>query len=49
MQVDLKVERDNVILVYSNGFLHAVSSVDGASLWDMELERLRNLPSLIYI
>ncbi|KMT18010.1 hypothetical protein BVRB_2g032040 [Beta vulgaris subsp. vulgaris] len=36
--VDLKVERDNVILVYSNGFLHAVSSVDGASLWDMELE-----------
>ncbi|KNA06063.1 hypothetical protein SOVF_184420 [Spinacia oleracea] len=36
--IDLKVERDNVILVYSSGCLHAISSVDGAVLWNMELE-----------
>ncbi|KAL2940085.1 ER membrane protein complex subunit 1 [Bienertia sinuspersici] len=36
--IDLKVERDNVILVYGNGCLHAVSSIDGVVLWSMELE-----------
>lgn len=49
MQIDLKVERDNVILVYSSGCLHAISSVDGAVLWNMELERLVNLPILVSV
>ncbi|XP_021745493.1 ER membrane protein complex subunit 1-like [Chenopodium quinoa] len=35
---DLKVERDNLILVYSNDCLHAISSVDGAVLWNIELK-----------
>ncbi|GAB4837246.1 hypothetical protein Ancab_002149 [Ancistrocladus abbreviatus] len=34
---DPKVDRDNVILVYSNEHLHAVSSVDGSALWSMNL------------
>ncbi|GMH10806.1 hypothetical protein Nepgr_012647 [Nepenthes gracilis] len=34
---DLKVDRDSEILVYSNGNLHAVSSVDGLILWSMNL------------
>lgn len=35
--IDLKVDKDNLILVYSNGCLHAVSSIDGAILWKTEL------------
>lgn len=41
--VDLNVERDNVVLVSSNGCLHAVSSVYGAVLWKMELESVELL------
>ncbi|XP_057522936.1 uncharacterized protein LOC130802853 [Amaranthus tricolor] len=36
--IDLKMERDNAIIVYSNGCLHAVSSIDGLALWNLELE-----------
>uniref|UniRef100_A0A5B7APM3 ER membrane protein complex subunit 1 n=1 Tax=Davidia involucrata TaxID=16924 RepID=A0A5B7APM3_DAVIN len=34
---NLKVNKDNVILTYSNGCLHAVSSIDGEVLWKKEL------------
>ncbi|KAG5540687.1 hypothetical protein RHGRI_020798 [Rhododendron griersonianum] len=30
---NLKVDKDNVIFVYGNGCLHAVSSIDGEVLW----------------
>jgi len=49
VQIDLKVDKDNVILVYSNGCVCAVSSIDGAILWNTELdtERSTNMPNLI--
>ncbi|KAG2691845.1 hypothetical protein I3760_08G025100 [Carya illinoinensis] len=34
--INLKVDKDNVILVFSKGFLHAVSSIDGDVLWDKD-------------
>ncbi|KAL6980107.1 hypothetical protein U1Q18_021757 [Sarracenia purpurea var. burkii] len=34
---NLKVDKDNAILVYGNGCLHAVSSIDGEVLWKTEL------------
>ncbi|KAG8376639.1 hypothetical protein BUALT_Bualt09G0084400 [Buddleja alternifolia] len=34
---NLKVERDNVIFVYGNGFIHAVASIDGEVIWKKEL------------
>ncbi|KAA8525277.1 hypothetical protein F0562_007132 [Nyssa sinensis] len=34
---NLKVDKDHVILIYSNGCLHAVSSIDGEVLWKKEL------------
>ena len=41
MQTNLKVDKDNVILVSSKGCLHAVSSIDGEVLWmkDFTAER----------
>ncbi|CAK9136391.1 unnamed protein product [Ilex paraguariensis] len=33
----VKVEKDNVILVYGGGCLHAISSIDGEILWKKEL------------
>ncbi|KAJ8450475.1 hypothetical protein Cgig2_002160 [Carnegiea gigantea] len=36
--IDLKVDKDNLILVYSNGCIHAVSSIDGAVVWNTELD-----------
>ena len=49
VQIDLKVDKDNLILVYSNGCIHAVSSIDGAVVWNTELdaERSTNSPNLI--
>ncbi|GAB4854302.1 hypothetical protein Ancab_022888 [Ancistrocladus abbreviatus] len=37
IMTDPKADRDSVILVYSNGHLHAVSSLDGSALWSMDL------------
>ncbi|XP_073044347.1 uncharacterized protein [Primulina eburnea] len=34
---NLKVDKDNVIFVYGNGFIHAVSSIDGEVIWKKEL------------
>ncbi|KAL7164439.1 hypothetical protein ACSBR2_040368 [Camellia fascicularis] len=34
---NLKVDKDNVILVYGNGCLHAISSIDGEVLWKKDL------------
>ncbi|XP_059645439.1 uncharacterized protein LOC132286999 [Cornus florida] len=34
---NLKVDKDSVIIIYSNGCLHAVSSIDGELLWKKEL------------
>ncbi|KAF9613417.1 hypothetical protein IFM89_008247 [Coptis chinensis] len=31
--VNLKIDRDNIIIVFGNGCLHAISSIDGAVLW----------------
>lgn len=36
-QKNLKVDKDNVIFVYANGFIHAVASIDGEVLWKKEL------------
>ncbi|XP_009623191.1 uncharacterized protein [Nicotiana tomentosiformis] len=34
---NLKADKDNVILVYGNGYLHYLSSIDGDILWKMDL------------
>ncbi|KAH6825368.1 catalytics protein [Perilla frutescens var. hirtella] len=34
---NLKIDKDNVMFVYGNGFVHAVSSIDGEVLWKKEL------------
>ncbi|KAL0289122.1 UNVERIFIED_CONTAM: hypothetical protein Scaly_2711000 [Sesamum calycinum] len=34
---NLKVDKDNVIFVYGNGFIHAVASIDGEVIWKKEL------------
>ncbi|XP_052170277.1 uncharacterized protein LOC127786708 [Diospyros lotus] len=34
---NLKVEKENVILAYGNGCLHAVSSIDGEVVWKKDL------------
>ncbi|KAA8521807.1 hypothetical protein F0562_012480 [Nyssa sinensis] len=34
---NLKVDKDSLILIYSNGCLHAVSSIDGEILWRKDL------------
>lgn len=41
----MKVEKDNLILVSSKGYLHAVSSIDGEVLWkkDFTAERFELL------
>lgn len=41
MQTNLKVDKDNLILVSSKGGLHAISSIDGEVLWtrDFAAER----------
>ncbi|KAL0338539.1 UNVERIFIED_CONTAM: ER membrane protein complex subunit [Sesamum angustifolium] len=36
-QTNLKVDKDNVIFVYGNGFIHAVASIDGEVIWKKEL------------
>ncbi|KAM7277484.1 hypothetical protein ACFE04_019350 [Oxalis oulophora] len=33
VSTNVKVDKDNVILVFSKGYLHAVSSIDGGVLW----------------
>ncbi|KAL4298168.1 hypothetical protein GQ457_12G020690 [Hibiscus cannabinus] len=35
---NLKIEKDNVIVVFSNGRLHAVSCIDGEVLWNKDFE-----------
>lgn len=44
MQINLTVDKDNVILVFGKGCLHAVSSIDGVVLWkkDFSAERFKN-------
>lgn len=37
VQENLKVDKDNVIFVYGNGFIHAVASIDGEVIWKKEL------------
>ncbi|PSS01195.1 ER membrane protein complex subunit 1 like [Actinidia chinensis var. chinensis] len=37
VQTSLKVDKDNLVLVYSNGCLHAVSIIDGEILWKKDL------------
>ncbi|KAI3473960.1 hypothetical protein Pfo_028534 [Paulownia fortunei] len=34
---NLKVDKDNLIFVYGNGFIHAVASIDGEVIWKKEL------------
>ncbi|KAK6140062.1 hypothetical protein DH2020_026197 [Rehmannia glutinosa] len=34
---NLKVNRDNVLFVYGNGFIHAVATIDGEVIWKKEL------------
>ncbi|XP_059456208.1 uncharacterized protein LOC132186317 [Corylus avellana] len=34
--INLKVDKDNVILVFSKGCLHALSSIDGEVLWEKD-------------
>lgn len=48
MQINLTVDKDNVILVFGKGCLHAVSSIDGMVLWkkDFSAERFKNLTSM---
>ncbi|XP_060176971.1 uncharacterized protein LOC132607148 [Lycium barbarum] len=36
---NLKAEKDNVILVHGNGYLHSLSSIDGVILWTKDLSR----------
>jgi hypothetical protein len=45
VQINLKVDKDNVILAFGKGCLHAVSSIDGDLLWkkDFSAERFKNL------
>lgn len=45
MQTNLIVNKENVILVYGKGSLHAVSGIDGTPLWtkDFAAERYVNL------
>jgi hypothetical protein len=45
VQINLKVDKDNVILVFSKGCLHALSSIDGEVLWekDFSAERFKQL------
>lgn len=45
MQINLKVDKDNVIFVFSKGHLHALSSIDGEVLWekDFSAERFKQL------
>lgn len=33
LQPNIKVEKDNIILVYGKGWLYAISSIDGEVLW----------------
>lgn len=42
VQTNLKIEKDNVVVVFSNSRLFAVSCIDGEVLWkkDFEAERL---------
>lgn len=49
-QTNFGADKDNVILAYGNGCLHAVSSIDGDILWKKELaeNRLGNLIKLFY-
>lgn len=37
MQTNLKVDKDSVMFVYGNGFIHAVTSIDGAVIWRKDL------------
>lgn len=36
-QKALKVDKDSVIFVYANGFIHAIASIDGEIIWKKEL------------
>lgn len=37
LQTNLKVDKDNLILVFGKGSLHAISSIDGEVLWKKEI------------
>lgn len=41
VQTNVKVDRDNLILVFSRGSLHAISGIDGEVVWkkDFAAER----------
>ncbi|XP_057779297.1 uncharacterized protein LOC130997883 [Salvia miltiorrhiza] len=34
---NLKVDKENIMFVYGNGFIHAISSIDGEVIWKKEL------------
>ncbi|XP_039017122.1 ER membrane protein complex subunit 1-like [Hibiscus syriacus] len=38
VSTNMKIEKDNVIVVFSNGRLHAVSCIDGEVLWKKDFE-----------
>ena len=50
VQTNLKIEKDNVVVIFSNGRLNAVSCVDGEVLWkkDFEAERLVQFESFSF-
>lgn len=37
LQKNLKADKDDLILVFGNGCLHAVSSIDGEVIWKKDL------------
>ena len=47
VQANLKIEKDKVVVIFSNGHLNAVSCIDGEVLWkkDFEAERLVQIKS----
>lgn len=50
MQTNLKVDKDNLILVSSKGCIHAVSSIDGEIIWrkDFAAERFVHCGALFF-
>ncbi|KAJ4958934.1 hypothetical protein NE237_026045 [Protea cynaroides] len=43
LAMDFKMDKDNIIFVYSGGCLHAISSIDGEVVWKRELTTERYL------
>ncbi|KAG8471912.1 hypothetical protein CXB51_036237 [Gossypium anomalum] len=38
LPTNLKIEKDNVVIIFSNGHLNAVSCIDGEVLWEKDFE-----------